>query len=265
MVRKKSKKNKKPKSKKRKILNLLMIVFVVVEIFAMVKIVEIISGYYKDQDSYDKISELANATQFTGIIDFDKLAEVNPDIVAWIYFEDSKINYPIVKGDDNSGYLKTRFDGSYGDAGTLFVDYRIVAPFASFNTMIYGHHMKDGSMFGSLKKFRDSDYAKEHGRLELITPTAKYHMDVVGFIQCKDDADIYLMNLDAASYDRIVRSSLKYGTDVEWTTEDKLVLLSTCAYEYDGARYVLVGKLVPWTEKEIKKAKLIQLTLDKNK
>lgn len=261
----KSKGKTNPKSKRKRIRNIILIFFICVEIVAMVNIVKIIRGYYKDQSSYDKIAEMVNATEFTGVIDFDELAKVNSDIVAWIYLEDSKINYPVVQGSDNDTYLKTKFDGSYGGAGTIFADYRINQPFEEFYTMLYGHHMRDGSMFAVLKHYKDSDYVKKHGRLEVITPTAKYHMDVVGFIQCKDDSDLYVMNQSATTYDKLIRSSLKYGTDVEWTTDDKLVLLSTCAYDYDNARYILVGKLVPWTEDEIKKAEFAQIKLNNQK
>lgn len=258
-------KNKKNKKKNSKITNVLLVLFICIGIFAGYNIIKIIKQYYDDQQSYKKISELANGTVFTGIIDFDKLRETNPDIVAWLYLKDTKINYPVVQGNTNDQYLHHLFDGTYGQAGTLFVDYQVRDPFNQFDTMIYGHNMKDGSMFSVFKEYKDSEYAKEHGRLELITPETKYHLDVVAFIHCREDNDIYIMNQSSYAYDSLIRNNAKYTTGVEWTTDDKLVIMSTCAYEYEGARYVLVGKLVPWTEEEIKKAELIQLKLDNAK
>ena len=259
------KKDKKDKKKNSKLTTILLVFFIGIGIFAGYNIIKIVKQYYADQESYKKLSELANSDIFTGVIDFDKLHETSPDVVAWIYRKDSKINYPIVQGTDNSKYLNHLADGSYGAAGTPFVDYQTDAPFEQFDTMVYGHHMKDGSMFAILKKYLNTDYCNENIRFELITPTAKYHMDVVAFLHVREDSNLYIMNQDAYTYDSLIRSNASYTTDVGWTTDDKLVLLSTCAYEFEGARYIVVGKLIPWTEAEIKKAELIQLKLDNAK
>ena len=77
-------------------------------------------------------------------VDFAALREINPDIVAWIYIEGTKINYPIVQGGDNSYYLKHLFSGEWNGSGCIFLDFRNDASFADRHSIIYGHHIKNG-------------------------------------------------------------------------------------------------------------------------
>ena len=83
-------------------------------------------------------------------VDFAALREINPDIVAWIYIEGTKVNYPIVQGEDNSYYLKHLFSGEWNGSGCIFLDFRNDASFADRHSIIYGHHMKNGTMFTDL-------------------------------------------------------------------------------------------------------------------
>ena len=86
----------------------------------------------------------------------------NPDIVAWIYIEGTKINYPIVQGEDNSYYLKHLFSGEWNGSGCIFLDSRNDASFADRHSIIYGHHMKNGTMFTDLDKYKKQDFFDEH-------------------------------------------------------------------------------------------------------
>lgn len=213
-------------------------------------IYKIIRDYKTDQNSYKKVRELASHDEFTGNVDWDKLESVNSDIRAWLYLKDSNIDYPVVLSHDNNEYLHTLFDKSWGNAGSLFIDATTDDPFDQFSTIVYGHHMKDGSMFGNLKKFKDIEYEKEHSRFELVTPEQKYHLDVVAFLNCPSDSNIYRANNNSdkqkEEYLRTIDKYALYKTDIDIDINDTIVVLSTCAYEYDGARYVVVGKLSPW-------------------
>lgn len=89
-------------------------------------------------------------------INFDILKSKNKDIVAWIYSEGTQINYPIVQSKDNDYYLRRLLDGTYNQGGTIFMDYRNNKNFEDYNTIIYGHNMKNNTMFGTLINYKKS-------------------------------------------------------------------------------------------------------------
>lgn len=246
--------NKKKSSKGRKVRRtaetVIIICLAAIVLFSGYKVFTIVRSYLQQQKVYDNISDAAQTGGFTGDIDFDALRKINPDVVGWIYYEDTPINYPIVKGTDNDRYLYTLFDGSYGGCGTLFVDAITEAPFNQFNTIVYGHHMRDGTMFAILRKLKDTEYLKEHPRLELVTPEGKFHLEIWAFLNQPSDSNIYTNNIkneeDCAAYLQLIQGLSEYITSVEVTPGDRLVELSTCAYEYQEARYVVVCKMVPW-------------------
>ncbi len=200
-------------------------------------------GYVKDGLFYGQMETEAEKAEE---IDFEALRRINPDIAAWIRLKDSKINYPVVRGEDNYKYLSTRFDGAASDAGCLFIDAFTENPFLDFLTIIYGHHMRDGSMFAGLDKFSDPVYGKKHPRFEIITPEEKYNMEVIGYFPVKADSFLYDLNVSAEeerkAYIEKLHASAKYEL-ADVTEEDRLVLLSTCAYTAKNARTVVMGKL----------------------
>lgn len=259
MKKDKSKEHKPSKKKKqsktrRAANNVIMFCLICICAVSLYNIGKIIYSYRADQHAYKEIAKVAKADEFDGNIDFDALRETNPDIVAWIYNEDLKMNLPIVQGRDNDKYLKTLFDGTYGAAGTLFVDARIASPFKASCTIVYGHHMRDGSMLASLKKYTAPEFAKEHKRFELITPDGKYHLNVKAFLNIKAKDSVYMTpemsGKTRAAYAQEINNKANYLIDGGVSEGDTLVALSTCAYEFDKARYVLVGRLEPWEEKE---------------
>ena len=183
-------------------------------------------------------------------VDFDNLLEQSKDIIGWIYCPDTVINYPMVRGQDNDYYLHRFIDGSYNGGGTLFMDFKCNRDFSDPNSIIYGHHMNDGSMFASLKKYQtDPEYYSKHPVFYLNTPDQNYRVDVFAGFVCDADSDTYTIGFaDDASFQnwlsRMVSQS-DFTTDVQVGTEDHIITLSTCSYEWYDARYVVLGKLVP--------------------
>ena len=204
----------------------------------------ILKGYYADRSVYENISEQAGDD-----IDFDALRKINPDVIGWLRYEGTIIDYPIVQGENNEMYLSMLFDRTWGGCGTLFADCITEAPFRQFNTIVYGHHMKDGTMFACLKELRDPEYCKKHSRLELTTPEGKFDLVIWAFLNEPSDSTIYTTNFvleeDKQNYLNLIGSLASYMTTANVTTEDRLVMLSTCAYEFEEARYIVVCKMVP--------------------
>lgn len=182
-------------------------------------------------------------------MDFDALREVNPDAIAWLYSPDTVIDYPVMQATDYDWYLHHLPDGTYNANGTLFLDYSCAPDFFGRLNIIYGHHMKSGRMFGSLVEYKQQSYFEEHPYLYLYTAhNGSYRIDllygcVVGAGEWRNRAFMYETNLDAllsyAAYNTTFESGAAYGDN------DRFIVLSTCSYEFNDARYVVIGVLIP--------------------
>lgn len=213
------------------------------------KVYTIWKGYQADKSVYNKISEKAgDATEEKGI-DFDALREINPDVIGWLYYKDTVIDYPVVQGENNEVYLSMLFDRTWGGCGTLFADCATKAAFRQFSTIVYGHHMKDGTMFACLKELKDPEYCAKNPKLQLSTPEGEFDLEIWAFLNEPSDSSVYLPNVEEESdkqkYLDMIERIADYTTDVRVTTEDRLVMLSTCAYEFEDARYIIACKMVP--------------------
>lgn len=180
-------------------------------------------------------------------IDFDALLKKNDDIVGWIYCQDTPINYPIVQANNNDYYLRRDLTEKYLVSGTVFVDYRNGAIGEDSNYIVYGHNMKDGTMFSSLAKYKEQSYYDEHPVLYYLTPAANYKIELYAGIVVRRDAIIYAPNPDEEEFaDFLHRANTNstFDSDIEIGENDTLITLSTCSYEYNNARYIIIGKLV---------------------
>lgn len=188
-------------------------------------------------------------------VDFSQLRSDSPEVVGWIYSENTKINYPIVQhpGDNPAiadyYYLYRDIHGNYSGSGTPFLDVRCAGDFTSANSIVYGHHMNDGSMFASIGDYRKEGYYAEHPILYLNTPSGNYRVEVfAGFITDADSATYTVDFPDQSSfllYCLDMKAQSNFQSDVEILPGDRIITLSTCSYEYYDARYVIQGRLVP--------------------
>ncbi len=257
-------------------LNVITVCLIGIILVSGYKIGKTMWEYQVAKSAYTNISEKTakvDPKQFTGVVDWKALKKVNPDVQGWLYQKDTVINYPVVQGTDNDTYLHTRFDKQWSGGGTLFVDCRMEKDFKGFNSIIYGHHMKDGSMFRSIRGYTKEDgYYDKHKTLELATPHGNYHLVVFSaFITKATDEDTYKMTYDEAEKQAYIdraweRSELPITRDsVDVTKNDRLVTLSTCAYDYEEARYIVMCKMVPWTKSEVQAGKDAQKQIDAQK
>lgn len=257
-------------------LNVITVCLVGIILVSGYKIGKTMWDYQVAKSAYTNISEKTakvDPKQFTGVVDWKALKKVNPDVQGWLYQKGTVINYPVVQGTDNDTYLHTRFDKQWSGGGTLFVDYRMEKDFKGFNSIIYGHHMKDGSMFRSIRGYtKEEGYYDKHKTLELATPHGNYHLVVFSaFITKATDENTYKMTYDEAEKQAYIdraweQSELPITRDsVDVTKDDRLVTLSTCAYDYEEARYIVMCKMVPWTKAEVQAGKDTQKQIDAQK
>lgn len=180
-------------------------------------------------------------------VDFDSLSALNPQVVAWIRSEGAGIDYPVVRGTDNEYYLNHLVDGTVNRNGSIFMDFRNQKDFSDYNTIVYGHNMLDGTMFASLSKYSTPGYYDTHRELQLLTPVGDFRLEVFAGCVAPGNSDLYQLTFageeDKAAYLEKILVLSEFSTEVQVSVSDRLVTLSTCAYNYEDARYLLFCRL----------------------
>lgn len=180
-------------------------------------------------------------------VNFEALLAENSDVVGWLYCEGTPINYPVVQSADNEDYLHRDLNGNYLYSGTPFVDHRCSAVGADRNHIIYGHNMKNDTMFGTLDEYKAQDYYDEHPVLYYLTPERQYKIELFSGLVTKSDSDVYNVQFrDTEAFEtflQYLKENSTFRSGVSVTGEDHIVTLSTCSYEFNNARYVVFGKL----------------------
>lgn len=217
--------------------------------------IELLRGY-----GYDGAQACVEGTQeacrqWMEEINAAALRELNPDYACWLYSAGTQIDYPVVQCDDNAYYLKRMFNGKYNSAGTLFIDYRNLPAFQDPNTLIYGHHMRNGSMFKSITYYEDQEWYESHPFMLMIAESEIAIIELVaGYRTTSKDHcyDIAISDdVDLMNFAREAKEKSDFETETEIRPDDRLVTLSTCAYEYDGARCIAIGRLESvWRDEE---------------
>lgn len=181
-------------------------------------------------------------------IDFDTLKMINPDAAAWLYCPDTIIDYPVMRATDYNYYLRHLPDGTYNAYGTLFIDYNWT-DFTDKLTIIYGHSMNTGRMFGSLGNYKKQSYFEEHPYFYLYTETGQnYRVDlmygcVIAAGEWRDRAFMYDLNLDALL--NYAEHNTTFISETQYIKGEQIIVFSTCSYEFDDARYIVIGILRP--------------------
>ena len=180
-------------------------------------------------------------------VDFDALSRYGGRVVGWIYLPETVINYPVAQASDNEYYLRLFLDGKYIYGGTLFADYACPSDFSGQNTIVYGHNMKDGSMFALIDDYGDQSFFDQHPVMYLNTPTQDYRVDIFSCFTTDPESFVYQIAFasdgDYAAFLRALLDSSEVDCGVEPTTDDRIVTLSTCTYSGEDVRFVVCGKL----------------------
>jgi sortase B len=203
-------------------------------------------------------------------VDFKSLLDENQEFVGWLYLvNDHIINYPVVQHDDNSYYLNHLFNGTRNITGTLFLDYRNDKSFVDDNSIIYGHTMKNETMFHNLGEFKKQAYYEKHPYFYLELLDKEYRLDVFACYVTESISDAYVLNFNEkngtvtdangnkiASYKldesiptfetwyKTVMEKNLINTKIEVSEEDKIVTFSACDYSFNNARVVVHCKII---------------------
>lgn len=248
------------------LMNAVFVIAIGVFAFSGFKLYEIITEYQKGSMEYTKIQEdvveeskvtietfdeelqeTVEKTRTSLSIDFESLKKKNQDVVAWIYFENPEvINYPVVAGVDNNYYLKRTLEKKYNSAGTLFIDMNNSNNLSDKNTFIYGHNMKNGSMFGQLKKYRNLEFRNENPYFYIYTPDGIEHTYEI-FATCIVDVNSNSYDMDYANNGEFLgyvyqqMDCSQYSSSVNVEEDDYIVSLSTCTNRTKTERLIVHG------------------------
>lgn len=183
----------------------------------------------------------------SGPPDFDVLQAWNPDIVAWIYSPGTGIDYPVVKGSDNEFYLNHTVDKNRSIIGSIFMESANSPDFSDDITVLYGHHIKGGRMFSSLSGYKNQSYYDSHPTMKLYTKDENYDIELfAGNIVNGSIEGFPLRFSQEEQRKQWINQCLQNSTfrsKIEPDVGDKMIVLCTCTYEYQNARYIIYGIL----------------------
>jgi len=173
---------------------------------------------------------------------------VNSDIVGWLTIPGTNIDYLFVWFGDNDFYLYRDLHKNRAAAGSIFMEARNSTDFTDFNTILYGHHMKNGSMFHNLDRFAKNDFFETHLTGTVFLADKTFTLRIFAYIVTRaDDAVLYATQLDPRKgldeHLAYIRNKARQYRDIDITETDRILTLSTCGYEFDEARVLILAKL----------------------
>lgn len=225
---------------KRMINNILLIICIFIFCISTWKLYGYYRSYKKAKDTYSKIAkENVKISKNERKIDFKKLKSQNQDIAGWIYIRGTTIDYPIVQGKDNEEYLYQDFNKKKSSSGTIFLDNNCKKDFTSDNNIIYGHHMKNGTMFAQLLKFREKSFLKKHNEIMIFTPDRTIHLKVISAYAQKAQNKIpvtFANDKQKKAYIKKIESMSEQTIKTSRINDSHIYTFVTCSYEGEDNR-----------------------------
>ena len=212
----------------------LIILFGCVFLYSSIRIVM----YFIDKSNVDEIqeytSEYIKNEEVNVHIDFDSLSKVNPDVVGYLKVNNTKIDYVVVKGKDNDYYLNHNFNKKRNVSGWVFADYTVNFDGNDKNIVIYGHNMRNGTMFGTLKNILDKNWYlnEENRKILFVTKEDTFYYEVFSVYSIKSE-DYYISTdfKNEESFGKFIntlKKRSKYDFKVDVSEKDEILTLSTC-------------------------------------
>ncbi len=194
-----------------------------------------------EQKEYNEELELVRAK-------LTSLSQKNSDLYGWITVEGTNINYPLVQGDDNSYYLDHAYTGDYLPIGSIFVDYRNNTSITkNYNTVIYGHNITSGTMFHDVEKFFNDEYFNDT-YIVIYTMDGIYYYEPFAIYKAKYDYQYFRTGFTSAEdfieFANEIQDNSDKEKNIEFTSSDRLLTLSTCTNIINSERYALHARLV---------------------
>ena len=206
-------------------------------------------NYYKSNKTYDSIREIKNNdivsdeenNKFNDM--YEELKSINHDYKFWITLEDTKIDYPVVQGEDNNFYLSNDFYKENSISGTIFLDYK--NNLEDKNLILYGHNMRDGSMFAAINKFKEKDFF-DSGKIKIVTEDEERIYEVFSvFVEDANNINLqskFNSEEDYIAYINELKKKSYYKKEID-SDFSNIITLYTCSYEFENARTIVCAVL----------------------
>ena len=166
-------------------------------------------------------------------IDLAALREVNEDVVGWIRIPDTKIDYPLMQGEDNDYYLKHTWDGRSNSVGSIFLEHLNSPDLMDYNTIVYGHNMNDGSMFAGLRRYTTQEYWESHPYVYMLTDAGVYRYEIFASYRADVDSVTYGLSFNQTetkvNFLQYALEKSKIQTEIMLGRNDRILTLSTCS------------------------------------
>jgi sortase B len=177
-----------------------------------------------------------------------ELQAINPDVCAWLTLDNTHVDYPVLHGTDNSRYLNTDFYGKYSLGGSIFLDYRNSADFTDSYSLLYGHHMDGGAMFGDIVSFENETYFTQHQTGTLILNGKTFKLEIYAVLHEDAYQSPMFQNVgDAGKYaqrlEYIKQHAVQYR-EIGTTVNNQILAMSTCASATTNGRSILIAQMV---------------------
>lgn len=169
--------------------------------------------------------------------------EKNPDIIGHLVLPDTRVDYMVVRGEDNDFYLNHTPEGVEELAGSIFMDYRCEPDFSNVTTVIYGHNMKNGSMFCDLMKYGDRAFFDEHPEGYLYLARDNIVIEIFASLMVDHEDEMVYRKTYREEHLEYIKETARIYREIEFTEDDHFIVLSTCAYEFLNARMVIIGRI----------------------
>ncbi|AQM59854.1 class B sortase [Clostridium baratii] len=223
----------------KKVINIVLTVLI---LFSLYEVATKIVAYRESKNTYEKIQELKNkSNEFS-----EELVKINEDYKMWIEVPNTNIDYPVVQGKDNDFYLNHDFNKKESSSGAIFIDYKNNIE-KDKNIIIYGHNMRNKSMFQNLMKFKDEAFWKENSKIILTIGGKRYEYKIFSsYISNAKDVDLNINFKSEDEYLKYIDSIKKksiFHRDIDIKSDDRIITLSTCSYEEDNNRMIIHGIL----------------------
>ena len=189
---------------------------------------------------------------------FEELRALNPDTVAWLTLDGTAIDYPVVQGESNFTYLNTDVYGSFALAGSIFLDVDCDADFSGRYSLLYGHHMENGRMFGDLDKYKDGAFFRQNTTGTLTLPGGSYRLEVLACLVVPASEQAIFApgkwRSDAGGlFPFVEENALQMDAQALRALEEEpegaqFLAMATCSGEYTDARTVVLARMEPMSD-----------------
>lgn len=240
----------------KKIANVLLVCILV---FSSFQITEKVIDYQKSEKLYSEIYDIvadsekniigsdSNIEDTTDV--YDKMKEINSDYKFWVEVENTNISYPVVQGTDNNHYLHYDFNNQKNSSGTIFMDTSNYFDYDN-NIVLYGHNMRNKTMFNNVTLFKQKDFFNQNNKIKIkyTEDNKEYIYEVFSAYHTDNSFDynrvIFDENYTFDDFINDIKKKSKFKSNLEVSEDDKIITLSTCSYEFKGAKTTIHAKLI---------------------